>query len=80
MKLTIDDLQDYVLDLLPNTERRKIDAEVARSPELATEAAPCAKRAHAVWPCGGCGTPRTGARDRVARRLSSGERYAPFFG
>jgi len=80
VKLTIDDLQDYVLDLLPNTERRKIDAEVARSPELAAKVRAVREALAQVATVAGVVKPRTGARDRLLAALSSGERYAPFFG
>lgn len=78
MKLTIDDLHDYVLDLLPNAERRKIDAEVARSPELAAEVRAAREALARSTAVAGLAKPRPDARNRLLSALSTGDRFAPF--
>jgi hypothetical protein len=78
VKLTIDDLHDYVLDLLPNAERRKIDAEVARSPELAAEVRAAREALAKSVAIAGLVKPSEGARSRLLGALSTGDRYAPF--
>ena len=78
MKLTIDDLHDYVLELLPNAERRKIDAEVARSPELAAEVRAVREALAKTATVAGYAKPRPEARNRLLAALSTGDRYAPF--
>jgi hypothetical protein len=78
VKLTIDDLHDYVLDLLPNAERRKIDAEVARSPELAREVRAAREALAKSTEIAGLVKPRPEARNRLLGALDTGERFAPF--
>ena len=78
MKLTIDDLHDYVLDLLPNAERRKIDAEVARNPELAAEVRAVREALAKSTEIAGRVKPRPEARNRLLGALGTGERFAPF--
>jgi quercetin dioxygenase-like cupin family protein len=72
VKLTIDDLHDYVLDLLPNAERRKIDAEVARSPELAAEVRAAREALAKSVAIAGLVKPSEGARSRLLGALSTG--------
>jgi hypothetical protein len=78
VKPTIDDLHDYVLDLLPNAERRKIDAELARSPELAAEVRAVREALTKTTAVAGLTKPRPEARNRLLSALSTGDRYAPF--
>lgn len=78
MKLTIDDLHDYLLDLLPNAERRKIDAEVARSPELAAEVRAVREALAKSTETAGRAKPRPDAKSRLLGALATGDRYAPF--
>ena len=85
MKLTLDDLHDYVLGVLPDAERRAIDAELFRSPELQAEVH--AAREVLFGQLGqpttaASSTPRaaagTRARARLLSALDSGARFAPF--
>ncbi len=78
MKLTLEDLHDYVLELLPASERRRIDALVASSPDLQAELRAAREAlgllAHGE---GGMRAPAAG-RSRLLSALDSGARYAPF--
>jgi anti-sigma factor ChrR (cupin superfamily) len=84
VKLTLDDLHDYVLGVLPDAERHALDAEVARSPELQAEVRAVRETlfGHTVSNTkatpSGAATAHPDARARLLGALDSGARYAPF--
>ena len=83
MTLSLDDLHDYVLGLLPDAERRKLDAEVARSAALAGEVR-AVREALFGGPATAAATSATASRASAAGRahllnaLDTGARFAPF--
>jgi hypothetical protein len=75
---SVDDLHDYVLDLLPDAERRRIDLAVARSPELSAEVRAMREALGMVGEVVGTAAPSAAARGRLLAALDAGARYAPF--
>lgn len=78
MKLTLDDLHDYVLSVLPDADRRVIDAELARSPELASEVRAVRETLFGGPAASDSAKPRADGRNRLLAALDTGSRYAPF--
>lgn len=78
MKLTLEDLHDYVLELLPEAERRKLDAEIQRSPALAAEVRAAREALGVLGSAAGVRQVAPDARSRLLAALDSGARFAPF--
>ena len=79
MTPSVDDLHDYVLDLLPDAERRRIDLAVAKSPELSAEVRAVREALGVVAQAAGTAAPSPGGRGRLLAALDvGGDRYAPF--
>jgi hypothetical protein len=78
VKLTLEDLHDYVLELVTPSERRRIDALVASSPELQAEVRAAREALGLVAEAQGGMRPSPGGRNRLLAALETGARYAPF--
>lgn len=78
MKLTLEDLHDYVLELVPERERRRIDQLVAASPELQAEVRAAREALGVLADREGAVARPTHGRKRLLSALDSGARYAPF--
>jgi hypothetical protein len=78
VKLTLEDLHEYVLELVPPRERRLIDALVAGSPELQADVRAAREALGLLADAEGGLRPSTEGRDRLLKALDSGARYAPF--
>jgi anti-sigma factor ChrR (cupin superfamily) len=74
----LEELSDYVLDLLPAARRREIAEQVSASPELRRELHALREALGAIGSALPQVAPRPGARAALLAALDSGKRFSPF--
>jgi hypothetical protein len=77
-RAALDALPEYVLDILPEPERRELEAELAISPELRRELDSVREALGRVSELGAEQPATVPGRTRLLAALQTGERYAPF--